>query len=373
MAVKKKTPFGSFRWKLNAYLSILVFLFGLALIVLWLLLHRYQQGLDEAAAIKAEQDRQAAYELSLKRAPQLAFETFVADADADVWTERWYASHPNTYDDPTLVREKMDELFSNPDLSYWKTEDYSDEHPRYVIKDGDQALAYLTLSGSELDWKVTEAEVVMESTETSTLLVPEGYTVRCNGQIVDPAIAESETHLYDMEDYANLITDPIRWETYTVSGYLTPPVLTAEPPADRPTSTSEDGTVFYILSEEEAAGYQKRAENFIYALLSYYMLGNYDTRRHMDQALDYVMSGSQADMLIRNSYDGVTWDTCYGNAVYDAKAGEVRILAKNCLMVDVAYYSEGSALGYTNVAQGTYRIYFLDLGYGYGIYGLAYV
>ena len=213
----------------------------------------------------------------------------------------------------------------------------------------------------------------LEGGEEASLLVPEGYTVRCNGQLVDSSSAEAETRLFDMEDYADLIVDPVHWETYTVRGQLSKPVLTAEAPADRLISTAEDGTVFYILPEDEAADYQERAENFIYSLLHYYMLGNVATRSNMWNALSHVMTDSQAYTLILNSYDGVTWDTCYGNATYSAEAGEVRILASNCLMVDVVYHAEGSAGQYTNVADGTYRVYFLDLGNGYGIFGLAYV
>lgn len=373
MAAKKHKKQSRFRWGLHVYSSLLVFVGGVALIVLWLFLSRYQQGLDAESAALAEQNEQAAYELAVSRAPQLAFEDYMATADAQRWSDNWYASHPSNYDDPAQVLALMDELFSDPDLKYWKAEDYTDAQPRYIVKSGDKTLATLTLSGSGLNWSVTDVQVELEGGEEASLLVPEGYTVRCNGQLVDSSSSVAEVRLFDMEEYADLIVDPIHWETYTVHGQLSKPVLTAEPPADRPISTAEDGTVFYILPEEEAASYQERAENFIYALLYYYMMGNSNTRGHMWGALNHVMPDSQAYKLILDSYDGVTWDTCYGNATYSAEAGEVRILAANCLMVDVAYHAEGSAGAYTNVADGTYRVYFLDTGSGYGIYGLAYV
>ena len=373
MAAKKRKKKSKFRWGLHVYASLLVFVGGIAVIVLWLFLSRYQQGLDAEAAAQAARDEQAAYELAVSRAPQQAFENYVASADAQDWADSWYASHPANYDDPAQILALMDERFSDPDLKYWKTADSTDAQPRYVIKSGEETLATLTLSGSGLDWRVTDVQVELEGGEEASLLVPEGYTVRCNGQLVDSSSAEAETRLFDMEEYADLIVDPVHWETYTVRGQLSKPVLTAEAPADRPISTAEDGTVFYILPDEEAEAYQDRAESFIYALLYYYMMGNSNTRGHMWNALNHVTENSQAYKLILDSYDGVTWDTCYGNATYSAEAGEVRILASNCLMVDVAYHAEGSAGGYTNVADGTYRVYFLDTGRGYGIYGLAYV
>ncbi len=373
MAAKKRKKQSKFRFGLHIYSSLLVFVAGIALIVLWIFLSRYQQGVDAEAAAQAERDRQAAYELAVSRAPQKAFEDYVASADAQRWADSWYASNPANYDDPAQVLALMQERFSDPDLKYWKAEDSTDAHPSYIIKSGDETIAELTLSGSGLDWSVSDVKVELEGGEEASLLVPEGYAVYCNGQPVDSSSAEAETRLFDMEEYADLIVDPVHWETYTVRGQLTKPVLTAEAPADRPISTAEDGTVFYVLTGEEAEGYQQRAENFIYALLYYYMLGNSNTRGHMWNALNHVMPDSQAYQLILDSYDGVTWDTCYGNATYDAEAGEVRIIAGNCLMVDVSYHAEGSAAGYTNVADGTYRVYFLDKGNGYGIFGLAYV
>ena len=320
-----------------------------------------------------ECEAKAAYELAVSRAPQKAIEDYVAGADAQTWADSWYATHPANYDDPAQVLALMQERFSDPALTYWQAEDSTVEQPRYVIKSDDETIAELTLSGSGLDWAVTDVKVNLEGGEEASLLVPEGYTVRCNGLVVDSSSAEAETRLFDMEDYADLIVDPIHWETYTVRGQLSKPVMTAEAPEGRPTSTAEDGTVFYVLTGEEEETYQKRAERFIYALLFYYMMGNSNTRSHMWSALDHVMTDSQAYQLILDSYDGVTWDTCYGNSTYDAKAGEVRIIAANCLMVDVAYHAEGSAGAYTNVADGTYRVYFLDRGYGFGIFGLAYV
>lgn len=369
----QKKSGSSFGRGLYVYVSIFFFVVGLALIILWLFMNQHQKNVDAELAEKARREEREAYELSVSRAPQLAFESFIAEADAQTWADAWYADHPANYDDPQQILALMEERFSDPELKYFQAKDYTDENPRYAIHSGGEPLAYVSLSGSGLDWSVSDIEVLLDGGEEASLLVPEGYTVRCNGQVLDPSSAETEVRLYDMADYADLIVDPIHWETYTVTGQLSKPVLTAEAPTDRPISTAEDGSVFYILPDEEAATYQDRAEKFIYALLFYYMMGNSNTRGHMWGALNHVTTDSPAYQLIVNSYDGVTWDTCYGNATYSAEAGEVRILAANCYMVDVVYHAEGSAGGYTNVADGIYRVYFLDTGRGFGIYVLAYV
>ena len=372
MSAKKRKKQSAFRFGLKVYCSLLVFVFGVAVTVLWVVLSRHQTTVDAEAAQAAERERQAAYELSVQRAPQLALEDYLAKTDAQSWLDAWLLDHDATYEDPDQLLALMGERFSAPEVSCWKARDCTEEAPCYVLKNGAETLARLTLSGSGLDWSVSGVQVLLEGENEASLTVPEGYTVRCNGLPLESS-GEPLTRLYDMADYADKIVEPARWYSYSVSGLLTEPVLVAEAPEGSLTDTLEDGTVFYILPADEAATYQKRAESFIYDLLSYYMLGNSNTWGNMWEALDHVMNGSQAYQLIRDSYDGVTWDTCYNNRSYYARAGEVRILADNCLMVDVLYHAEGHYDGHTNLADGTYRVYFLNLGWGYGIFGLAYV
>ena len=294
-------------------------------------------------------------------------------ADGSFWAEQWLSTHPESFDEPDKVAAYLGELFDPQEIRCWKAPDYVNSSPRYVIKRDGQDLAFVTLAGSGLDWSVSRIDLLLEGNQEASLLVPEGYAVFCNGHPLDESYRTQETRFYDMETYADKMVDPMHWDTYTVSGQFFEPLLTAEAPAGRPTDTDADGNVFYILPPEEAQPLQKRAENFIYALLYYYMLGNEGTAGNMWNALDHVADGSQAYNLIRDSYIGVIWDASYANATYDAKAAEVRILASNCVMVDVRYHAEGTLWEYTNVADGTYRVYFLDVGRGYQIYGLAYV
>lgn len=372
MAAKARRKRSGFQIGLRVYSAVLVFLFGLALVVLWVFLSRYQQDLDEAAALEAQRQQQAAYELSVSRAPQLALEDFLAAADAQTWFDAWCAEHDTEYENEAELYQLIGDRFADPSLAWFKAADHSPEQPRYVLKSGVETLASLTLSGGELDWTVSELHVFLEGTKSASLTVPEGYAVTCNGLPLESS-GEAEMHLYDMEDYADKLISPVRYLSYSVEGLLTEPVLKAEAPEGRQIEPDDQGTLFYILPEGEASLYQNRAESFVYDLLRYYMLGNNGTWGNMWTALDHVMNDSQAFRLIRDSYDGVTWDTCYNNRSYSAQAGSVRILADNCMMVDVVYHAEGEAEGHVNIADGTYRVYFLDLGSGYGIFGLAYV
>lgn len=361
-----------FRRRLRVYLVILSVICVGILALLWYRLDLYQQGLDREAEERARAEAQLAQEQAEYRAPQLAFEDFLRQADADYWTEQWFSSHPESYDDPAQVREVMETRFGEGNVQAYKAADFTQEAPRYVLMDGGETLAEIELSGSGLDWAVSKVSIHLDGTHEGTIKAPDGYAIFCNGQPFDQGSVEKELKLFDMADYADRIVEPIAWNTYTVTGQLTEPQLEAVPPEDIQTMTDEDGVVFYVLSGDEAENYKSRAESFIYDLLRYYMMGNYDTYRNKERVLDHVAGDCQARKLINDSYDGVSWDPCNANVSYDAEAGEVRVLASNCLLVEVAYHAEGTANGTHNVADGVYRVYFLDSGRGMQIFGLYY-
>ncbi len=376
MKEKKAKRLSGFGKGYLIYIIALAVIFLAALAVLWSYLAKYQAQKDAEAAALAEKEAQAAYELSVQRAPQLAFQAFLADSTADYWAQQWLSANPGSFDDPAQVTEKMNELFFGDGFAAWKDESYTDTAPVYLLQNGDADLAAVTLSGSELDWSVSTVKMLYPGTQEASMEVPEGCTVYCNGTALDAKkYARDDVSYFEMEDYKDSLVNPVLWTTYTVTGQLFAPTLTVEAPANRTLYTAEDGSCSYILSAQDAQPYQQKAEEFVKKLLYYYMMGGDSTSNHMYDALSYVVHGSQAWKLISDSYNGVTWDTPYPNATFDdVHAGDVTIWADNCMSLDVKYHSEGSAQGYTNVADGTYRLYFIDSGdgNGFGICGLVY-
>ena len=67
---------------MHVYASLVVFFVGVALIVLWVWLPGFQSRYEAEEAEKQRQDDLVAYDKALERAPQLAFEDFMAKADA---------------------------------------------------------------------------------------------------------------------------------------------------------------------------------------------------------------------------------------------------------------------------------------------------
>ena len=89
---------------MHVYASLVVFFVGVALIVLWVWLPGFQSRYEAEEAEKQRQDDLVAYDKALERAPQLAFEDFMAKADAQTWTDAWTAKNPLNYDDPADPR-----------------------------------------------------------------------------------------------------------------------------------------------------------------------------------------------------------------------------------------------------------------------------
>ena len=364
-----------FRKGFGIYMTILALLCVAALTALWVILSRFQAGEDAKLAAEAEKEAQAAYELDVKRAPQRAFESFLETMTAEYWTEQWFEQNPDSFDNAEKVTEYMGQVFFGENLNYWKAEEYTEEAPAYIIKNGDEELAVLTFGGSELDWSVSEVDMRLKGKEEASLEVPENCTVYCNGTALAERFAtESGSHFAEegMEEMDELLTEPVLWNTYTVSGQLFAPQLTAEAPADCTLVTDEEGFSFYILSAQEAEPYQAQAETFAEKVLHFYMMGQNNPYVNAHNVKLLAMQNSQVWKLMESAAEGVSWNTSYPHYTHIVEAGNVIRWAENCLSVDVKYHAEGTAEDYTNIEDGTYRVFFLDKGAGFGIYGLSY-
>ena len=92
-----------------------------------------------------------------------------------------------------------------------------------------------------------------------------------------------------------------------------------------------------MLCLDRAGWYTTRAVSFVKAYLTYYER----LQRHVgqpDAALAYLTPGTQAYTDLQDTYNGVVWNTTYGNIdVSNTTASGVVIWADNCYSVDVTY------------------------------------
>lgn len=372
IAPEKRKKKNSFRKGLLTYVLVVAVIFLAALIVLWIALARFQKNKDAENAAEAEQNaivlQEKQHAEAVRQAPQRAFEAWLASYTADDWTNLWYEKRPENIDGRDRVRAYMEERFGSS-VQAFRSLDYTDEAPAYVLKDGDEALARITLSGSDVNWTVSNVELELEGTKSASVEVAVGSKVFCNGIELGSEYAGETQNNFSYEPLKDKLINPVSWTTYKVDGLLIDPELTAEPPEGCSVTKTAEGDFMLCLDGADAEKYTTRAVSFVKAYLNYYMNGYNGTWGNLYAALAYLTPGTQAYTDLQDTYNGVVWNTAYGNIdVSDTTASGVVIWADNCYSVDVTYDANcthnGQAIDY---ADATMRIYFLQTDAGFVI------
>lgn len=372
-AVPEKKKKGSFRKGLLTYVLVLAVIFLASLIVLWIALARFQKNKDAEKAAEAEQNaivlQEKQHAEAVRQAPQRAFEAWLASCTADDWTDLWYEKRPENIDGRDRVHAYMEERFGSDSVQAFRSLDYTDDAPAYVLKDGDEALARITLSGSDVNWAVSNVELELEGTKSASVEVAVGSKVFCNGTELGSEYAGETQSSFSYEPLRDQLVNPVSWTTYTVDGLLIEPELTVEPPEGCSVTKTAEGDYLLCLDSADAETYTTRAVSFVKAYLNYYMNGYNGTWGNLYAALAYLTPGTQAYTDLQDTYNGVVWNTAYGNIdISDTTASGVVIWADNCYSVDVTYDANcthnGQAIDY---ADATMRIYFLQTDAGFVI------
>ena len=370
---EKRRKKGGFRKGLLTYVLVVAVIFLTALIVLWVALARFQKNKDAENAAEAEQNaivlQEKQHAEAVRQAPQRAFEAWLASYTADDWTNLWYEKRPENIDGRDRVRAYMEERFGSGSVQAFRSLDYTDEAPAYVLKDGDETLARVTLSGSDVNWAVSDVELELEGTKSASVEVAVGSKVFCNGIELGSEYAGETQSNFSYEPLKDQLINPVSWTTYKVDGLLIEPELTAEPPAGCSVTKTAEGDFMLCLDGADAEKYTTRAVSFVKAYLTYYMNGYNGTWGNLYAALAYLTPGTQAYTDLQDTYNGVVWNTAYGNIdVSNTTASGVVIWADNCYSVDVTYDANcthnGQAIDY---ADATMRIYFLQTDAGFVI------
>lgn len=335
---------------------------------LWQFLEDSQAEMDQQAAEKAALAERQAYEKAVYQAPQLAFEDWQAGLTADYWTDLWYAKASSDLDARESVQEFMAERFAPNAIEAYKSSGFTDETPVYVLKNGEDTLARITLAGSELNWRVSEVELLIEGTCSASVTVADSCRVYCNGkEMTGEYTQDAESHFH-YDPLKSRLKGAVTWVTYSVDGLLLEPELTVEPPEGYSAILTEEGDYLLGLAGDTSA-YTNKSVKFVRAYLYYYMRGYSDTQANMDSVLSYLTSGTQAYADILETYDGVHYSASYsGVDTSKTSAGDVLVWADNCFSVDVIYNADCTWRGkHVDYGDATMRIYFLQTGSGYVI------
>ena len=355
-----------FRRGLLAYVIVLLVLIAGTLVFEWISLDRSQQRIDAEAAAEAERlaaiAEQQAYERALHQAPQLAFEAWRGGVTADYWTDLWFAANEQSakLEDREQVRGYIEGLFAGAQA--FKSLDYTAEAPVYVLKNGNDTLARITLSGSELNWSVSDEELLIRGTESASTRVATGSRVFCNGVELGSEYVVNSDSYFDFEPLRNALVNPVTWDTYQVDGLLLKPELTAEPPAGGIVTETEEGDFLLCLDKAAGKTYADKAEAFVRAYLVYYMNGSNNLWGNLYNVRILLVPGTNAYRKMGETADGVYWDSPHYN--YEIKilsTGDVVIWADNCYSIDISYDARGTQNGQDHGYNATMRIYFQQI------------
>ena len=210
----------------------------------------------------------------------------------------------------------------------------------------------------------------MRGTKSASVEVAVGSKVFCNGTELGSEYAGEPQNNFSYEPLKDKLINPVSWTTYTVDGLLIEPELTADGRrAGCSVTKTAEGDFMLCLDGADAEKYTTRAVSFVKAYLTYYMNGYNGTWGNLYAALAYLTPGTQAYTDLQDTYNGVVWNTAYGNIdVSNTTASGVVIWADNCYSVDVTYDANcthnGQAIDY---ADATMRIYFLQTDAGFVI------
>ena len=357
-----------FKAGLIVYLLLWAIVIVALLVTLWNGLDRSQKRIDaenEALARqRAEEAARQAHERAVYRAPQLAFEEWLAGADAEYWTELWYRDRDGDLDGRDRVKEHLSSLFTSAEA--FKALDYTAGEPVYVLKNGEERLAEIRLSGSDVNWSVSDVRLLIEGREKASVRVASGSRVYCNGVALGPDYIVDSSSYFTYEPLRDKLVNPVTWDTYEVSGLLLEPALTADPPEGGIVTETSEGDFLLCLDEAAGKPYQTRAVNFVKAYLNYYLNGYNGTWGNLYAALAYLTPGYQAYKDLQDTYNGVVWNSPYTNVDTSlTNAGDVVIWADNCYSTDVIYDAKGIQNGQQGGYAATMRIYFLKTDAGF--------
>ena len=344
---------------LVCYIAVLLIISGGVQICLWRYLKNSQAEMDRQAA-------EIAAQRAIHQAPQLAFEAWQSGLTADYWTDLWYAQAPCGLDTRESVREVMAERFAPDAVKAYKAVGFTDETPVYVLKNGEDSLARITLAGSGLNWSISEVELLIEGTCSASVAVADSCHVLCNGREMGKEYMENVESRFRYEPLEDQLEGAVTWVSYSVEGLLLEPELTVVPPEGYSAIETEEGN--YLLGiAGDTSFYTNWSVNFVRAYLYYYMRGNSNTQTNMYSALSYLTPGTQAYQAIRETYNGVVWSPAYtGIDTSKTIVGDVLVWADNCFSVDVIYDADCISRGtHFDYADATMRIYFLQTNIGY--------
>ena len=348
-----------FRRILLIYLAILGVITGYLQLRLWLYLDHSQTQMEQEAANKK----------ALFQAPQLAFEQWWDEQTGEDWAALCSSGQVSPVESRERVTDYLASLFSPGSAQAYKDASFTSQAPVYLIKNGDLPLARVALSGQDLDWYVSNVEMLLSADRSVTVTVPASCTVSFNGIQLDEQYRQPAESILQYEPVKSQLKTPVTWVDYTVDGLLAEPVIAVTPPEGFETIQDDDGNYLITLPEDNTGSYPLQSVKFVRAFLNYYMNGYHNTWNNLYSVLAYLDEGTQAYEDVEHTYSSVSFASYYLDIdTTKTQAGNVIVWADNCFSVDVTYDADATMMGEpVDYANATMRVYYMKSGDGFYI------
>lgn len=377
---KKKTVFGRF---LLIWVLILLLAGSIALDFLWNALRNYQADYDaaqleaqisiqEAQRLADEEAETAAFRKAVSQAPQLCFLNWYDSMTGHDFASAWISAHADIPDSPDAIEALFSVLFDKSTLSCYKAETYTPEMPMYVLKSGDRTLSHVTLQGSELNWEVADFTLEITADCSASICVPSGAAVFCNGFPLDESLRGVPESRFPNTELAELAGKPVEWVTWSISGLLCEPELTATLPEGLLVDTDEIGSSILCAAVPDS-DLSSRAVAFVQDYLYYFMKGRSSAESHMKTARNHTALNSPAARKLTKTLDGVS-ATVSSDYITDIDVSKCTVLneiiwSDHCHSIDVDYDADCKLYGEAyNYADETMRVFFILTENGWELY-----
>ena len=357
------------------YIGALFIVILIAMGILWKKLSEYQNTYEQNEFTRERIEDE-------KRAPQLTFDKYIEGVSAQSLAQLWLDSHPGTLETEETVTSYYEEILSSQDVpvEYFKDSSYTEEVPVFKASSGDTDIYKVTLSGRGLNWEVSEITLFAEGTGSDDLIVPEGFSVKCNGRVLDEKnISKSGIVCfpYDSErekfEYDDVMTGEIFLVEYHLENLLTEPEIVIQDREGNEVERNEE-SYYPIYPDDDTIEYVRDwSLGFLTSYLNYYIYGKAGIDEHLAAAQSYTFPGSPAwDALVNAYEDSVSWAYGHSNLRNEIITVHKPVMwADNLCSIDITYHAyawrNGEELDYSRQDERI-RMILADYGYGYKIY-----
>lgn len=137
------------------------------------------------------------------------------------------------FDNPEVVKSWVNELYGSSKLEYFKVTTDNKEEEKYAVTADTKLIAYFTVAPSEKTGKygfnyheLSSAQLFLPTYGDITVKVPQGYTLKVNGKVVDDKYKALTNIVGDCAKYLPEGVKGITYDEYKIEGlFFEPEVL----------------------------------------------------------------------------------------------------------------------------------------------------